>query len=208
MQPLFGPEDTATLWRRLRHFPARRPLRLHVNPARQRLVVPEGTGLTQQWGGHVEQIRAGDVVWCPPGVKHWHGAAPDSTMTHLAMTSAGDSGNVTRLEKVSDAEYSAYQKRDNDIRDLAPRQQAMVTIAAFTAAGSQPERRAALNDGLNAGLTISEIKEIQVPLYAYAGFPHSLNALTTFLATAPSLRKGTTPDNRRQLPAGWFAAQR
>ena len=59
----------------------------HTHPAGQRLVVTSGIGLTQEWGKPVQAIRQGDVVWCPPGVKHWHGAAPNSAMTHLAVGS-------------------------------------------------------------------------------------------------------------------------
>ena len=62
---------------------ARRGTRI---PAGQRLVVMSGVGLTQEWGKPVQVIRPGDVVWCPPGVKHWHGAAPTTAMTHLAVT--------------------------------------------------------------------------------------------------------------------------
>jgi quercetin dioxygenase-like cupin family protein len=78
----------------------------HNHPAGQRLVVLSGVGLTQEWGKPVETIRPGDVVWCPPGVKHWHGAAPGTSMTHLAVTGSLDGKNVNWLEKVSDEQYS------------------------------------------------------------------------------------------------------
>ena len=78
----------------------------HNHPAGQRLVVTSGAGLTQEWGKPVQEIRAGDVVWCPPGVKHWHGAAPGSAMTHLAVTGTKDGKNVNWMEKVSDAQYT------------------------------------------------------------------------------------------------------
>ncbi|WP_386339172.1 cupin domain-containing protein [Xanthomonas citri pv. citri] len=77
----------------------------HTHPAGQRLVVTTGVGLTQEWGKPVQEIRPGDVVWCPPGVKHWHGAAPGTAMTHLAVTGTVDGRNVEWLEKVSDAQY-------------------------------------------------------------------------------------------------------
>jgi 4-carboxymuconolactone decarboxylase len=182
VQPLFGPEETAAYGGAYVTFQPGARSAWHTHPAGQRLVVTEGTGRTQQWGGPVERIRAGDVLWCPPGVKHWHGAAPDSAMTHLALTSAGEGGNVTWLEKVSDDQYRAYQPPNHEIGGLTARQRALVAIAAFTATGRQPEVRAAINDGLDAGLTVSQIKEIQVQLYAYAGFPRSINALATFMA--------------------------
>ncbi|MFT4066726.1 cupin domain-containing protein [Paraburkholderia sp.] len=79
----------------------------HTHPAGQRLVVISGVGLTQEWGKPVQVIRPGDVVWCPPGVKHWHGAAPGTAMTHLAVTGTVDGKNVTWMEKVTDEQYNA-----------------------------------------------------------------------------------------------------
>lgn len=78
----------------------------HTHPAGQRLVVTSGVGLTQAWGKPVQVIRPGDVVWCPPGVKHWHGAAPGTAMTHLAITGTVDGKNVTWMEKVTDEQYN------------------------------------------------------------------------------------------------------
>lgn len=79
----------------------------HTHPKGQHIIVTHGVGLTQQWGKPVEQIKPGDVVWCPPGVKHWHGAAPDTAMTHLVVTGQDEDGNnVTWMEKVSDEQYS------------------------------------------------------------------------------------------------------
>ncbi|MBS7456931.1 (R)-mandelonitrile lyase [Coralloluteibacterium stylophorae] len=78
----------------------------HTHPAGQRLVVVSGVGLTQEWGKPVQEIRPGDVVWCPPGVKHWHGAAPTTAMSHLAVTGTVDGANVEWMEKVSDAQYT------------------------------------------------------------------------------------------------------
>jgi 4-carboxymuconolactone decarboxylase len=69
--------------------------------------VTAGTGRVQRWGDAVEEIRQGDVVWIPPGVKHWHGAAPDSPMTHIAITEQLDGKTVEWMEKVSDAQYGA-----------------------------------------------------------------------------------------------------
>ena len=80
----------------------------HTHPAGQRLVVTSGVGLTQEWGKPVEVIRPGDVVWCPPGVKHWHGAAPSTAMTHMAVTATVDGKNVNWMEKVSDEQYDAH----------------------------------------------------------------------------------------------------
>ena len=79
----------------------------HTHPAGQRLVVTSGIGLTQEWGKPVQTIRQGDVVWCPPGVKHWHGAAPNSAMTHLAVGKAVNGKSVTWMEKLTDEQYNA-----------------------------------------------------------------------------------------------------
>ena len=78
----------------------------HTHPAGQRLVVVSGMGLTQEWGRPVQEIRPGDVVWCPPGVKHWHGATPKTAMTHLAVSGTKDGKNVEWMEKVSDDQYN------------------------------------------------------------------------------------------------------
>lgn len=77
----------------------------HVHPKGQLLLVTAGTGWTQEEGGPVQEVHAGDVIWCPPGVKHWHGATPTTSMTHIAITSAHEGKAVEWLEKVSDAQY-------------------------------------------------------------------------------------------------------
>ena len=77
----------------------------HTHPKGQRLVVTSGVGLTQEWGKPIQEIRAGDVVWCPPGVKHWHGASAQVAMTHIAIAEAVDGSPVTWLEPVSESQY-------------------------------------------------------------------------------------------------------
>ena len=79
----------------------------HTHPLGQTLLVTFGVGLTQEWGGPVQIIRQGDVVLCPPNVKHWHGAAPDTTMTHLAIGERLAGKSVTWMEQVSDEQYNA-----------------------------------------------------------------------------------------------------
>jgi quercetin dioxygenase-like cupin family protein len=80
----------------------------HTHPTGQRLVVVSGQGLTQEWGKSVQVIRPGDVILCPPGVKHWHGAGPTTAMTHLTVTGTqADGKNATWMEKVSDEQYNA-----------------------------------------------------------------------------------------------------
>jgi 4-carboxymuconolactone decarboxylase len=77
----------------------------HSHPLGQVLIVTAGHGRIQQWGGPVEEIGVGDVVRIPPGAKHWHGATPDSEMTHLAIQEQQDGRVVDWLEKVSDEQY-------------------------------------------------------------------------------------------------------
>lgn len=77
----------------------------HTHPTGQHLIVTHGVGRTQEWGGPIVEVRAGDHVWCPPGVKHWHGAAPTTAMTHIALTGTRDGKNVEWMERVSDEQY-------------------------------------------------------------------------------------------------------
>ena len=79
----------------------------HTHPLGQTLIVTAGTGRVQRWGDPVDEIRQGDVVWIPPGQKHWHGAAPNSSMAHIAVVEALDGKAVEWMEKVSDAQYGA-----------------------------------------------------------------------------------------------------
>jgi quercetin dioxygenase-like cupin family protein len=77
----------------------------HTHPLGQQLIVTAGLGWTQYWDGTKEEIRPGDVVRCPPGVKHWHGATPTTAMTHIAVQEALDGKAVEWLEKVTDQQY-------------------------------------------------------------------------------------------------------
>lgn len=78
----------------------------HTHPLGQTLIVTSGRGLVQSWGGPIQEIRPGDVVWCPPGEKHWHGATPDTAMTHIAIVEALDGKLADWMEKVSDEQYN------------------------------------------------------------------------------------------------------
>ena len=79
----------------------------HTHPLGQTLVVTAGCGRVQLWGGPIQTICPGDVVWIAPGEKHWHGAAPTTAMTHIAMQEKLDGKAVQWLEKVSDEQYNA-----------------------------------------------------------------------------------------------------
>jgi len=182
----------------------------HTHPKGQRLIVTAGLGLTQEWGRPVQEIRPGDVVWCPPGVKHWHGAAPTTAMTHLAVTGTADGKSVSWMEKVSDADYragapsstSAPQGQETrTIEPLSAQQRTIPLIAAFMATSDMPRLNATLNEGLDAGLTVSESKEILVQLYAYTGFPRSLNALGELMNVVEARKQRGIQDTPGREPS-------
>jgi quercetin dioxygenase-like cupin family protein len=77
----------------------------HTHPLGQTLIVTAGCGWAQRWGEPIEEIRPGDVVWIPPGEKHWHGATPTAAMTHIAVHEQLDGEVVDWMEKVSDEQY-------------------------------------------------------------------------------------------------------
>lgn len=179
----------------------------HTHPAGQRLVVVSGVGLTQEWGKPVQEILPGDVIVCPPGVKHWHGAAPSSAMTHLAVTGAVNGKSVDWLEKVTDDQYNAHEpvartSTEHPVSEvLSAKQQAIPLIAANMAVSNMPGLNVALNRGLDAGLSVSEAKEILVQLYAYSGFPRSLNALGELMKVVEARKQRGVQDDPGREPA-------
>ncbi|HUK21857.1 MAG TPA: cupin domain-containing protein [Gemmatimonadales bacterium] len=82
----------------------------HTHPFGQTLIVTAGCGLAQRWGGPVQEIRPGDVVWIPAGEKHWHGAAPTTAMTHIAIQERLNGNAVDWMEQVSDEQYRGGAK--------------------------------------------------------------------------------------------------
>jgi quercetin dioxygenase-like cupin family protein len=79
----------------------------HTHPLGQKLIVTAGCGRVQLWGGPIDEIRPGDVVVIAPGEKHWHGAAPTTAMTHIAIQEELDGKAVDWLEPVSDEQYAS-----------------------------------------------------------------------------------------------------
>lgn len=77
----------------------------HTHPLGQTLIVTSGFGYVQQWEDVAQEIKPGDVVWIPPGVKHWHGASPTTAMSHVAIAESLDGKAVEWMEQVSDAQY-------------------------------------------------------------------------------------------------------
>ena len=105
VDPLFQPNAPARTTGSLVTFEPGARTAWHAHPLGQILIVTAGTGRVQRWGDPVEEIRKGDVVWIPPGQKHWHGAAPNSSMAHIAIVEQLDGKSVEWMEKVSDAQY-------------------------------------------------------------------------------------------------------
>ena len=182
----------------------------HMHPAGQHMIVTKGTALTGTRDGKVIEFHEGETVWCPHDIDHWHGATPAASMRHLVITGSKDNENVIWKEKVSDKEYNAAvkytAKATLSLEALTQKQQRIIPIAAFTANGDQSSLKAALNEGLDAGLTVNEIKEAQIHLYAYAGFPRALNGLATFMAVVDERKdrgmKDETGKEATALPTG------
>ncbi|MBI1754221.1 MAG: cupin domain-containing protein [Acidobacteria bacterium] len=105
VDPLFPAQDPSRVSAATVTFEPGARTAWHTHPLGQTLIVIAGCGRVQSWGGPVEEIRPGDVVRIPPDVKHWHGAAPTTAMTHIAIQEQSQGRTVDWLEKVSDAQY-------------------------------------------------------------------------------------------------------
>ena len=81
----------------------------HMHPLGQTLIITSGVGWVQHWEGSIREVRPGDIVWIPPGVKHWHGATPTSAMSHIAIVETLNGKSVEWLERVSDEQYEARE---------------------------------------------------------------------------------------------------
>ena len=104
----------------------------HSHPLGQTLIVASGVGRVQRWGDAIDEIRPGDVVWIPAGQKHWHGASPTSSMTHIAIAERLDGKSVDWMEKVSDEQYGAA---------LRPRPAAVAAPGAAPSGQPTPAQR-------------------------------------------------------------------
>jgi quercetin dioxygenase-like cupin family protein len=104
-EPLSQPPDPARVAVVQVTFEAGARSAWHTHPLGQTLVVTEGSGRVQNWGDNIVEIESGDVVWAPPGEKHWHGASPTKGMTHLAIQEAKDGSFVKWEEHVTDEQY-------------------------------------------------------------------------------------------------------
>lgn len=107
IDPLFQASAPARAFGASVSFKAGARTAWHTHPLGQTLIVTAGHGWAQRWGGPVEELHSGDVVWFPPGEKHWHGATATSAMTHIAIQEQLDGKVVEWLEHVSDEQYHA-----------------------------------------------------------------------------------------------------
>jgi quercetin dioxygenase-like cupin family protein len=105
----FSRDDPARLAGALVRFEAGARSAWHSHPLGQTLIVVSGTGWHRCEGEPKQEIRTGDIIFCPPGHRHWHGATPDSPMAHIALQEALDGKVVTWMEKVTDEEYLSWQ---------------------------------------------------------------------------------------------------
>lgn len=170
----------------------------HTHPGGQTLLALEGVGYYQEKGKPLQILRKGDTVRCPPDVEHWHGASHDTWFVQLALTPEHPKGRVSWLQEVSEETYQAgIAKQQNEMAkpsEMAKRHQHIVAISSFTARGDLERLSTALEEGLDAGLAVNEIKEVLVHLYAYCGFPRSIQALNTLMAVLETRKTQGIPE--------------
>jgi quercetin dioxygenase-like cupin family protein len=105
IDPLFSPPEPARVAGALVTFEPGARTAWHTHPLGQTLIVMTGLGLVQREGGPIEEIRPGDVIWFPPGEKHWHGASPTTAMSHIAIQEKLNGSAVDWMEHVTDQQY-------------------------------------------------------------------------------------------------------
>lgn len=105
IDPLFNSFDKTRVQGAIVTFEPGARTAWHTHPLGQTLIVTAGAGRVQRLGGPVEEIRQGDVVWFPPGEKHWHGASPSTAMTHIAIQEVKDGKVVEWMEQVTNEQY-------------------------------------------------------------------------------------------------------
>jgi 4-carboxymuconolactone decarboxylase len=204
VEPLFAANESAPYSGAIVTFEPGARSNWHTHPSGQRLIVTQGVGRTQEWGGPIVEVRAGDHVWCPPGVKHWHGASPTTAMTHLALTGTRDGKNVEWMEKVTDEQYGkaalgSWEAQAQGTRSvtpalekytqerllgevwkrpgLSPRERSIVTLAALVARNHTDEMPYYLNVALDNGVKPAEISELITHLAFYSGRGNAMSAV-------------------------------
>ena len=114
IDPLFNPPAPARAFGASVTFEPGARTAWHTHPLGQTLIVTAGCGRAQRWGDSIEEIRPGDVVWIPPGEKHWHGATPTTAMTHIAIQDQLDGKAFAGMEQVSDEQYAADEGQEKE----------------------------------------------------------------------------------------------
>jgi quercetin dioxygenase-like cupin family protein len=113
IEPLFDPHNPARAAGASVTFEPNARTAWHIHPLGQILIVTSGCGIVQRWDGPVEEIHPRDVVWFPPGEKHWHGATSTTAMTHIAIQEQLNGKTVEWMEKVSDEQYNMATENTN-----------------------------------------------------------------------------------------------
>jgi 4-carboxymuconolactone decarboxylase len=180
----------------------------HSHPRGQILIVTAGVGRVQRWGDPIEEIRPGDVVQLPAGQKHWHGASPQASMTHIAVTEHRDGSRVQWMEPVSDEQYNGVpsaspnrpsgplQQRlapglaalTDDVLygdvwrrpELSPRDRSLVTVSVLIATGKPAQLAGHLGRAFDNGVQPSEASGLLAHLAIYCGWPSAVAALEVY----------------------------
>lgn len=219
VQSLFDATDTTRAFGASVAFEAGARTAWHTHPRGQVLIVTEGVGRVQHWGGPVEEVRPGDVVRIPPGVKHWHGASPSNAMSHIAIVESFNGSSVDWMEMVSDEQYGASQAGPTPsvaqrvMGDVAPRlaqltdsvlfgdvwarpglsrrDRSLVTVSALIAMNRPDQLRSHLALARQNGVGDEELVEAITHLAFYAGWPSAVSAVGVAREVfAPSQRRG------------------
>ena len=191
----------------------------HTHPFGQSLIIVAGSGRVQSWGGAMQEFGAGDVVWIPAGVKHWHGAAPHGPMTHLAIQENLNGKAADWLEKVTDEQYGSTPAHavETDLQKVSPaldaynsehllgevwkrpglsaRDRSLVTIAVMIARSQAEALIFHLDQAINNGVTPAEIAELLMHLAFYSGWGNAIGAVAAIKEVFA--RRNISPD---QLP--------
>ena len=168
----------------------------HTHPGGQILLVLDGVGYYQEKGQAKKILRRGDVVKCPANVPHWHGASTSAAFVQVAITNR-HLGETVWLQEVTDEEYAMASPGHPAVgqnsavtkQTLTEKQKSIALISALTAKGDLPKLKQALHTGLDAGLTVNECKEVLVHVYAYCGFPRSIQGLNTLMTALDERKK-------------------
>ena len=177
----------------------------HSHPAGQHMIVTKGTAITATREGQVIAFHEGETVWCPENVDHWHGTTADSSMTHFVITGSRNGDAVHWKDKVTDAQYqaalNALTTASPSFDALSERHQQLAWVAATAASSDQMSLESALNQALDSGLTMNELKESLLHLYPYGGFPKSLNALGVMMKVTDERRMTGKKDKAGEAPS-------